>query len=96
MDCGASWTPYVVYMIDKVGVILSLVIIFLLGLFLGSEEKRMTIKPSFISYVFLFYSVFFVLSLPVGNFVFTSSSNALIFVSAFCYVIFRRVGFFIK
>lgn len=82
LDCGASWTPSIMIWLNSMGVLILGVVIFILGYIASAVEKGLS-KHHFVLFVLLFYLVMLVVSLPVGDFVFISTSNSVIFFGAF-------------
>jgi len=82
LDCGASWTPSIIVLLSAVGVFGVAFVLFVVGYFAAIFEKNF-LKYGFMGFVLLFYVLLLSISLPVGNFVFTSSNNTVIFFCAF-------------
>lgn len=87
IDCGVAWIPEIIQLITYFGFIGGGVFLFLLGrlsVFLYSRAYNS------ISYsILLFYVFFYMISLPVGNFISTSSSNV---IAIFIAIILSRVN----
>lgn len=76
IDCGAAWIPDLVVLIEKLGLLLFGVLILLIGK-LSKKMYYSLIKGSISAALILYIIVLFFLSLPVGNFI-TSSSSVII------------------
>ncbi|MEZ9859220.1 hypothetical protein AB4381_12175 [Vibrio splendidus] len=79
LECGPTWKPDFTAFTIKYGIFInlaSIVLIFsLCRLSLKSWEK----KVSFVDFSILFFCFLFIISLPIGNFISSSSSNFLTF-----------------
>lgn len=81
IDCGASWIPDVIQLIGTFGLIILLLFI----RWLGKISQRLyneAIYGNILSAIILYSIFFFFISLPIGNFIATSSSNQLAIIFA--------------
>lgn len=88
--CGASWTPDVIVYIEKIGLPLALFVVFLIGSF-GRRLSSSAQLRSLPSAVLLYYVFIFMISLPVGNFISSSSSNIIALCLALLVYFFPRL-----
>jgi hypothetical protein len=76
LDCGTSWIPDMALHLNQIGLILLTVIV----TFLGFSSRRLFIKMhngSIAAAVLLYFIALYMVSLPIGNFISSSSSNML-------------------
>ncbi|CDT49830.1 O-antigen polymerase [Vibrio coralliirubri] len=89
-DCGFAWTPsYEIYLL-KLGLLLSPLVTILLGFFSGAIFNKFVVERDFVSFSISYYVLLFFISLPVGNFVFTSSSNIIVIFCCISFWICKR------
>lgn len=81
IDLGARWVPDMMNYLDLWGALILIAFVYLLGRF--SSFVFLTKKNDIVPSVFLYFSMFFMLSLPIGNFITASSSNVICFILAF-------------
>lgn len=76
IDIGAKWHPDIIIIIDKIGIIGLFLVCYLLGRLAKGIYKKY--PQNCIKELTLFNILLFMFSLPVGNFIFSSSSSILI------------------
>ena len=76
IDCGVNWIPDITTLLMNFGIIGSIIIIFLLGMYSVKVFKK-TSEGSLFGSLLLFYIICFMISLPSGNFITSSSANQL-------------------
>lgn len=95
LDCSAFWSPDMERLLYVLGVVLALVFIMLLGAYCRhiqiNSKNRVVEVNSLIFFIF-----FTMLSLPVGNFITSSSSNFLAVICLLLLVFFKRFIYRIK
>jgi len=90
IDCGVSWTPSIIFWISGVGLLGVLFLLFLIGYIASIAEKDLQ-RPKFSSFALTFYLILMVLALPTGNFVFTSSSNIVVFLGSLMFFMWEKL-----
>ena len=88
IDVGAQWTPDIVSLFQNIGLLGGILFIFFLGLISRFLIKK--INYSVTSVILLFYSYFYMISLPIGNFVSVSSSNQICIFLGFIFLVLNR------
>ena len=87
IDCGAAWQPDMILQIGTFGVIGLLSMVSYLGYLSTKMFKRM-LEGSIFAAILLYFIFLYMISLPVGNFIASSSSNILaIFFSILFYFV---------
>jgi hypothetical protein len=81
IDFGCAWTPDVIFFISQFGLIISTMLMFFLGYYSRKLYSEI-IEGSVLSAVLFYFITYSMVSLPVGNFIFISSSNELSIVFA--------------
>lgn len=76
IDCGASWIPDLIIIVSNLGLISLFFILFILGALSRSLYNQM-INGNLLSAILLYFIFIFLISLPVGNFISSSSANVL-------------------
>lgn len=76
IDCGYDWIPDIIMLLTNLGLIGTFIIVYYLGIFSNTVFKE-SIKGSLFSSMLLFYIITFIISLPSGNYITSSSSNQL-------------------
>lgn len=89
LDCGASWTPSVIRWISIFGLVILLMLLMLLG-WIGRviEDNH---QGDFLSFMLVIYVALLIISLPVGNFLFVSSANAVLFTFGLFIFFFKNI-----
>jgi hypothetical protein len=72
---GSNWTPDTIILINAYGIIMAPVIVYFVGRF--SRIFYSDLANNLSAAILLFYSCYFMFSLPIGNFITTSSANIL-------------------
>jgi len=85
VDMGARWHPDIIFIIERFGYLGLLLFCFFLGMFAKCKDK------SPIVYLTNFMIFLQMISLPVGNFISTSSSNKLIVMTLIFYWIWKKM-----
>jgi hypothetical protein len=88
IDCGAAWKPDFLKAIDTIGILGIFFIVFAIGLFASNLIKQINsntepLNLNMKTIILLYFIFLFMVSLPIGNFVFASSSNTIIAVYLF-------------
>lgn len=78
IDCGAAWRPDVTLLINRFGFFGVLFFCFFIGRFFHYINSRKSVNQRIVTGMTNFMIMMQMLSLPVGNFVLTSSSNKLV------------------
>lgn len=78
LDCGAAWKPDVLKIIQNVGFLGLVFLIFTLGLFCRKLMAMILREPDFIKITLIFFIFLSMISIPIGNFVTASSSNIIL------------------
>lgn len=86
LQCGPTWAPDIEVLLYRVGIFGCFIAIFCLGIF--SKRLSPNSSSSVPGLIVLYYIYLYMISLPVGNFVFVSSANTL--------VLFASIGILIK
>ena len=73
IDVGAQWTPDIISLFQKIGLFGGVLFVFFLGLFSKFLLRKIYYSSS--SIILLFFIYFYMISLPIGNFISVSSSN---------------------
>ncbi len=95
IDCGVAWSPDIVLLLAYLGFFGSIVLMYGLGKFatkLAIRAFNGSITASFL----LYYIVYYVFSLPVGNFISVSSSNKIAVSIALIIYFFPKRIFFLQ
>lgn len=82
IDCGVNWIPDVTTLLMNFGIIGTLLIVFLLGKYSIKVFEKIS-EGSLLGSLLLFYIICFMISLPSGNFITSSSSNQLCILFSF-------------
>ena len=90
VDLEARWIPDFVYLLDGLGIVFYLVLFFILGRFTQKIENSNL--PRQLIHVFEVLVFIEMLSIPVGNFLMSSSSNKIMVFYAFVWYLCCRLG----
>lgn len=97
LDCGASWVPDVITYVLRIGFFPLIVLIFSLGSFTRHLLNLINFRKRFLELSLLYFIILAMISLPVGNFIVSSSANILcsliVFSIFFCEKIFKAIKF---
>jgi hypothetical protein len=84
IDVGAMWHPDSIVYIESFGIILTMIMIYLIGRF--SKKIYGNINNDIASLILLFFVFYIFLSMPMGNFISSSSANKIVILLALiCY-----------
>lgn len=84
IDVGAMWHPDSIIYIESFGIIISIIIIYFIGRF--SKRIYGSINNDIASLILLFFVFYIFISMPMGNFISSSSANKIVIVlAAICY-----------
>lgn len=84
IDLGAMWNPDSSVYIESLGIIITMILIYLIGRF--SKKIYGTINNDIASLILLFFIFYIFVSMPMGNFISSSSANKIVILLAMiCY-----------
>lgn len=84
IDLGVMWNPDSSVYIDSYGIILTLIIIFLIGWFSNTIFRNISSNLAALCLLFFIFYIF--VSMPIGNFISSSSANIIsIILALICY-----------
>lgn len=90
VDCGASWSPLIEKLILNLGFLTVVMLVYCLG-FTASIILNKGYFLGFYDYVYLYFVFLFMLSLVVNDFIFSVSSNFIMFSISFFYLLTRFI-----
>lgn len=91
INVGAQWTPDIISLFQNVGLFGSILFILFLGFFSNYLLKK--IHYSVYSIILLFFIYFYVISLPIGNFISVSSSNQICIFLSLSILLYKKFRF---
>lgn len=91
IDTGANWNPDMMVLSQSYGIVFLFLFVFVVGLLSTSVRKRQ--RDNVVSSILLFYVSYIMISLPIGNFITSSSSNL---ISIFCALLVFKFDFLNK
>jgi hypothetical protein len=88
IDVGAQWTPDIISLFQNFGLLGSIIFVICLGYFSNYLLKRVYYSVS--SVILLFFLYFYMISLPIGNFISVSSSNQICIILGILLLVFKK------
>lgn len=93
IDLGAKWNADTVVFVERYGIVLFLLFMYFIGF--GFTQISRKIESNIGSTILLFYISYAMISLPVGNFISSSSANIVAILLGFLFYKYRSVNKFL-
>ena len=90
INIGTRWTPDTIMLINSYGIVIAFVIVYFIGRFSRSIYTEIT--NNLHASILLFFCFYYMFSLPVGNFISTSSANLLTILFALVFYKFKTLS----
>jgi hypothetical protein len=88
IEVGAQWTPDIISLFQNYGLFGSIIFVYFVGYFSNFLLKKISYSVS--SVILLFFLYFYMISLPIGNFISVSSSNQICIILGIFLLVFKK------
>jgi len=93
IDLGARWNSDSMVFVESYGIIFTFIFIFFIGRF--SKQLYSQINSNLPALILLFYVFYIFVSLPIGNFITSSSANMISILTAYIFYKCDKINFFV-